>query len=657
MSRIENIHIHNFKFFNEAEPIKLNSKHLLLYGENGSGKSSIYWSLYTLFEATLKKDKSDIKKYFKHHTEHEQSLINIHTEPLVEAGNTSYPSFIKVTTDEDPIKEYEVSLNETDIKDNLLAKEINQASDFISYKVLYKFQDFWNGSNMDLADIFIGYILPYLNFPKKELVRNGASVKFSNASDMYDEIKAGPGTEIKPNGKIRQVLKYSEENKKFNIFVNHFNHHIKDVIDFININAPKILKKLGYDIVFELRYSKLTTHKADVNYDYKKFKIEFVITKYLGESITITRPQSFLNEAKITAIALAIRLAILKKRINSEAGDILKFIVFDDVMISLDMNNRDKLMDYLLNPENKFTDDYQLLFLTHDKSFYDFVAYKIKKWDKLSNWEFKEMYTGIDNNTKREFPIIINSDLEFIDKAKKYYDARDFTAAAIYIRKELEKTVNERLPDELVYKSDGSFLSLQTLWGNLCQRYSALKKPLSAEIQDLFNQTKLMVLNPQAHFQRLSQPLYKIELDNAFKLLEDLKKDYPIPLQTIFLVKGTVVVFKHPTVNYTFTLELISDFYIDGFEGETEVLYPKGKVLNFQYNDTDFYVASMSKQLNEMEIADCKKREDKLNKVLENLKKDTVLNITDDMFIDNTSIKDSIWSLKEVLDKAGIGIE
>ena len=657
MSRIKDIHIHNFKFFNEAEPIKLNSKHLLLYGENGSGKSSIYWSLYTLFEAALKKDKGDIEKYFKHHTEHEQSLINIHTQPLVEAGNTSYPSFIKVTTDEEPIKVYEVSLNETTIKDNLLAKEINQASDFISYKVLYKFQDFWNGSNMDLADIFIGYILPYLNFPKKELLRNGAPVEFSNASEMFEEIQGGPGTEIKPNGKTRQVLKYSEENKKFNLFVKHFNDNIKDVIDFININAPKILKKLGYDIVFELRYSKLTAHKADVNYHHQDFKIEFVITEYLGEAITITRPQSFLNEAKITAIALAIRLTILRKRVNEEAADTLKFIVFDDVMISLDMNNRDKLMDYLLNPENKFTDDYQLLFLTHDKSFYDFVAYKIKKWDRLSNWEFKEMYTGIDNDTKREFPIIINSDLEFIDKAKKYYDARDFTAAAIYIRKELEKTVNERLPDELVYKADGSFLSLQTLWGNLCQRYSALKKPLSAEIQDLFNQTKLMVLNPQAHFQRLSQPLYKIELDNAFKLLEDLKKDYPIPLQTILLVKGTVLEFTHPTENYTFECELISDFYIDGFEDETEVVYPKTKVLKFQFDGMDFYVPALKKELNEADVKACQLRDDRLNKVLANLKKDTVLKITNDMFIDNTKIKDCIWNLKEIMDKAEIGIE
>ena len=30
----------------------------------------------------------NIEKYFKHHTEHEQSLINIHTEPIITSENT-----------------------------------------------------------------------------------------------------------------------------------------------------------------------------------------------------------------------------------------------------------------------------------------------------------------------------------------------------------------------------------------------------------------------------------------------------------------------------------------------------------------------------------------------------------------------------------------
>src|SRR5690554_5431958 len=63
MSRIDTLQIHNFKFFNEQEPIKLEGKHLLLYGENGSGKSSIYWSLYTMLQSATK-DRNQIEKYF-----------------------------------------------------------------------------------------------------------------------------------------------------------------------------------------------------------------------------------------------------------------------------------------------------------------------------------------------------------------------------------------------------------------------------------------------------------------------------------------------------------------------------------------------------------------------------------------------------------------
>ena len=61
MDKIDTLQIHNFKFFDQQEPIKLGGKHLLLYGENGSGKSSIYWALYTLFEASQKQNSEKIK--------------------------------------------------------------------------------------------------------------------------------------------------------------------------------------------------------------------------------------------------------------------------------------------------------------------------------------------------------------------------------------------------------------------------------------------------------------------------------------------------------------------------------------------------------------------------------------------------------------------
>ncbi len=47
MERIKSIKINNFKFFTEQPYIEINGKNILLYGENGSGKSSVYWALYT----------------------------------------------------------------------------------------------------------------------------------------------------------------------------------------------------------------------------------------------------------------------------------------------------------------------------------------------------------------------------------------------------------------------------------------------------------------------------------------------------------------------------------------------------------------------------------------------------------------------------------
>ena len=71
--RIDKIEVKNFKFFKDAFSLKVNRKNLLLYGENGSGKSSIYWSIFTHFQAYAK-EKVEAQKYFTAH--HPQNLRN-----------------------------------------------------------------------------------------------------------------------------------------------------------------------------------------------------------------------------------------------------------------------------------------------------------------------------------------------------------------------------------------------------------------------------------------------------------------------------------------------------------------------------------------------------------------------------------------------------
>ncbi len=655
MSRIKSIHINNFKFFEEQPAIELGEtgKHLLLFGENGSGKSSVYWALYTLFECAVKYDKTEIEKYFKHADDHNESLINIYSTEIPQAGNTPkhYNSFIKVeTTDATPIT-YEVSLLNTNISGNPDAVEINQASDFINYKVLFKFQDFWNGQPIDLAKIFEGYVLPYVRFTEFSLWRDGTLQLRTSALEMWEEIQTGPGTFTKPNNEVIQVYKNSKENKQFEKFAEHFDNRFKDLIEFINANAPAMLKKLGYDIDFELKYHDHTHKKGDSKYEWGMFKIDLEITSYLGKPVNIYRPQSFLNEAKITAIAIAIRLTILKKRINEQAPDVLKFIVFDDVMISLDMNNRDKFMDFILNKENKFTEDYQLIFLTHDKNFFDFVTNKIRQWNKLDNWVFKEMYAGKDVAAKKEFPIVIDSELNLIDKAKKYCDAKDYTASSIYLRKELERIVVERLPVELKSKVSEKFIPLETLWDRMVERYATLGNEISADIKQAFKESKLHILNPQAHFQSLSLPVYKNELDKVFNLISDIEATYLIPNKTLLINKETTLLFSfiNGTHNYKIKFELLTDFYFDELSGNVQIRYPKCKVLTWIYNGQEFW----DFHKNQIVVPSGPMEFNKIQKLISLIEMQP-LGITKEDFINMTIIENNIWTLKDVLDKANI---
>ncbi len=99
MSKINTITLSNFKFFGKEEIINIDGKHLLLYGENGSGKSSLFWGIYTLLEASMKKS-TDIAKYFKPYQNSSESLVNIHASQMscVRTHTEHSNSYIQINT-------------------------------------------------------------------------------------------------------------------------------------------------------------------------------------------------------------------------------------------------------------------------------------------------------------------------------------------------------------------------------------------------------------------------------------------------------------------------------------------------------------------------------------------------------------------------------
>jgi len=70
--KIVSIELKNFKFHKELK-FDINKKNCLIYGENGTGKSSIYWALYSVF----KKDLVDNFEVFKNYNIDGDIDINI----------------------------------------------------------------------------------------------------------------------------------------------------------------------------------------------------------------------------------------------------------------------------------------------------------------------------------------------------------------------------------------------------------------------------------------------------------------------------------------------------------------------------------------------------------------------------------------------------
>jgi hypothetical protein len=513
MNRIDKLHINNFKFFQDAEPLVLGGNNLLLYGENGSGKSSIYWSLYTLFEASLKTSDDEIKKYFSKKIKKEDSLINIHALEVT-PNSDDYNSFIEVSTDDDPVKpSFKISLSDVAIRGNADARFVNYASDFMNYRMLLGISAFRHSDPINLFGVFIEDIFKYVQFARVQITRNKAQLTFTNAFDIWQQIEIGPEWVDSVNSKNPTKIlayKYSLEWTEFDNLVISFNQSLEKIIDYINIHGPAYLKKLGYDFEFNLILDqKASYYKAEKKYFPIEFKLGLKIPSYDNVVDAINKPHSFLNEAKLSAIAISIRLAILSQKLKENC---LKFIVVDDLLISLDMRNREKVIELLLSSE--FIDNYQLLILTHDKMFYQMAKHKVNLLEQ-ENWVYYEMYETRENGTGKP---LVKKHKTYLEKAKTFFNENNLEESANNLRKAAESFCKKVLAKTDTITDDYSDLDLNGML-NKCNNF-AVVNGLNHQIFDELDKHRKFILNSASH-DDFDTPKFKNELEDCIKLFED----------------------------------------------------------------------------------------------------------------------------------------
>lgn len=535
MAAISKIKIDGFKAFPKEFELVLDGKNLLMYGENGSGKSSIYYALHALLQSQYH-DKGAV--YFD--KDNSESLVNKYTttaDPYIEleleGGNTKYQLSKK-------------GYKELPAEDISPLRDMNAECVFINHKFLFNSFSFRNSQYIDLFPVFIKDILPF--------TFTNDSSKY--ISELYDEVVAGiqrrgRGRKIDPEYD-RLIEKFNQEvlriiekiNHKDNINAlslvsNIYNNHFRDSDDrelSIELNYENNQDKIpqqdkSYWLRYGYRYQQSTiAHRLIEECVSSKLEILSPVIRLTikekkddGTWDDIEKPQTQLNEAKLTAIILSIRFSLL----DLVAAPDGRFLALDDMLISLDMSNRMKVIKYLLDVVAL---KYKLYVFTHDRLLFNSFKKYIGLNKQQNGWICGGIYmhdrdNSVDFRKCISYPVFIEEkDAEL--EAKEYYIMHDYPACGQRLRKWCEDILSKLYPDQLLKMKDGR--TGKTVETSLNDRIMCLNDYCLNESIDFeeFKDLKIYkdnILNTVSHHD-ISSPIYGNEILSIIKILSKLEQ-------------------------------------------------------------------------------------------------------------------------------------
>ena len=450
-ARLWRIGIRNFKAFRQFD-LNLEGRHLLLYGPNGSGKSSLYWALYTFLQSARKKT-ADVAKYFD--PSNTQNLLNIHEQ----SEATPIPGEIALTlrdmdTRNDTI--YRISQTDHGTYKQPVIEKGDLASDFITYRFFFGFSHFRNSEKFNVWPLFEKEILPFC-------VSTGGKVPM----EMWNAIKSGD-----PNPWRVPGIAGADAYTLFHRRTKEFADILPGIVDSISREAQRF-----YDTYFSSDDAakvtlklRVTTPPTAVGTNQNTFEFTWPVIQF-GIQIggeTIHRPQTFLNEAKLTQLALSVRFGA--SLVNLHESD-LKLLVLDDLLVSLDMSNRMKVVEILLS--DTFA-NYQKIILTHDLGF--FREFRRTIGDSHEDWRFM----SLEGDSSKG--ISVRNEKSPIEKAEDYLNHHDLEEAAVWMRKAAEDSARRfRAMAEGKQPPPGEF---HTLTENLRAARNKLREKLPIKLYE-----------------------------------------------------------------------------------------------------------------------------------------------------------------------------
>lgn len=491
--RIDTLSLQNFRGFpgigNPA--INLGGKNLLVYGENGSGKSSIFYALDQFFSISLPTPQA-----------RRAQLIE---QTNIYSGDGPDKTTVSVQfVGGGPIAWTDLShpVDLTAANTSVTAGAYRKA--MLDYRALLDVNYKFAGRRINLFESFVSVLLRDMAVPFQ-------------------------GSEIELFRIWRYVVtSFPERHVQWrrdaiNERLTAVNAAFDAVLPLLKDEVNRLLKALNWgDIeISDFQFSHLTC-----NWGTSRRKrviggqdVAFTL-KQRGEPID--KPHQMLNEARQSALALALYLAGRAILSTTMQPDAPKLMVLDDVLIGLDQSNRLPVLDLL---KAEFQADWQIVLLTHDRVWFEMARAHLAEAD----WTGLEMFEGVDavGNTHPVPRPVNNFDpvAGNIATARSFLNDNHEKAAAVHARMAFEQVLKkfcERKAVPVAFKSDPRHLTTEHL-------LAALKRWLGAHaVQRAVLQPKIgnveaarrVVLNAFAHSTPVT--LVKAEIESAITAVEDL---------------------------------------------------------------------------------------------------------------------------------------
>lgn len=481
--KIERIEIRDFRGFPGRYEFKLGKPghNLLVYGENGSGKSSLFQALKRFFEADAK---TDIRV--------QRNEFSDAPDPMVMLDIAAY--------DADGNRDPDSGLFEWSETAHpaaaALIQQANKTKGCLDYRTLLETHYIHRDKErVEIFDLLVRAILPHVENPisRKPFGEELAGIRADKRKPM--------------RGSAKDV--YLSR-------LNRFNQGLAAILDTLNTKANGLLRKFFNDVEVRLTLSgKLALSGTGRSKALSSSKV-FVAATFCNRQTRLDL-HHFLNEARLSALAIALYLASLLLAPPSK----LRLLVLDDLLIGIDMSNRMAVLS-ILREEFK---DWQIILLTHDRVWFETV--RMSTLDEKT-WWYAELFAQPAHDGVPT-PLWRGQDegwKDNLERAKQHLAGHDDRAAGVYARAAFEGKLKKYCDKHKVpvpYRSNPAEMNSEMFWSSIKDKLKTDGKLVALQQQVSNIETyRKVVLNPLSHEHPTT--LTQAEIQGAITAIDELDK-------------------------------------------------------------------------------------------------------------------------------------